>query len=56
MLEGKVEYGYGAKRYVLKPGDTMQLHGEVTHGPTALLDLPIKFLSLKVHPKQGAGG
>ena len=56
MLAGKVEYGYGAKRYVLKSGDIMQLHGEVTHGPTALLELPIKFLSLKVHPTQGAGG
>lgn len=50
MLEGIVEYGYGAKRYVLKPGDTMQLHGEVAHGPTRLVELPIRFLSLKVHP------
>lgn len=50
VLEGVVEYGYGAKRYVLKPGDTMQLHGEVAHGPTRLVELPIRFLSLKVHP------
>lgn len=50
MLEGVVEYGYGAKRYVLRAGDTMQLHGEVAHGPTSLIELPIKFLSLKVHP------
>lgn len=50
MLEGVVEYGYGAKRYTLTAGDTMQLHGEVAHGPTLLIDLPIKFLSLKVHP------
>jgi hypothetical protein len=28
----------------------MQLHGEVTHGPTVVIDLPIRFLSLKVHP------
>ncbi len=53
MIEGKVEYGYGAKRYVLKKGDTMQLHGEVAHGPTTLLELPIKFLSLKVHATPG---
>lgn len=50
MLEGVVEYGYGAKRYILKAGDTMQLHGEVAHGPTRLVELPIRFLSLKVHP------
>ena len=49
MLEGALEYGYGSKRYVLRAGDTMQLRGEVTHGPTALIELPIRFLSLKVH-------
>lgn len=50
MVEGVVEYGYGAKRYTLRKGDTMQLHGEVPHGPTGLIELPIQFLSLKVHP------
>jgi transcriptional regulator with XRE-family HTH domain len=50
MLSGVVEYGYGAKRYTLGPGDTMQLHGDVPHGPTGLIELPIQFLSLKVHP------
>jgi transcriptional regulator with XRE-family HTH domain len=50
MVEGVVEYGYGAKRYLLKKGDTMQLHGEVAHGPTQIVELPIQFLSLKVHP------
>lgn len=49
ILEGVVEYGYGSKRYTLTVGDTMQLHGEVAHGPTALIELPIRFLSLKVH-------
>jgi transcriptional regulator with XRE-family HTH domain len=50
MLKGTLEYGYGSKRHVLTAGDTMQLHGEVAHGPTALIELPIQFLSLKVHP------
>ena len=50
ILEGVVEYGYGAKRYRLHTGDTMQLHGEVAHGPTELVELPIRFLSIKVHP------
>lgn len=49
MLEGSLEYGYGSKRYELRAGDTMQLRGEVAHGPTALIKLPIRFLSLKVH-------
>ena len=50
VLEGAVEYGYGAKRYLLRQGDTMQLRGEVAHGPTALVELPVQFLSLKVYP------
>lgn len=50
VLEGVVEYGYGAKRYVLSRGDTMQLHGEVAHGPTQMVELPVQFLSVKVHP------
>jgi transcriptional regulator with XRE-family HTH domain len=50
MLEGAVEYGYGAKSYRLKTGDTMQLHGEVAHGLIELVELPIRFLSIKVHP------
>ncbi|MCP3934662.1 MAG: XRE family transcriptional regulator [Actinomycetia bacterium] len=48
IIGGAVEYGYGAKRYTLNPGDTMQFKGEVAHGPTAVLELPVQFLSLKV--------
>lgn len=50
MLEGSIEYGYGAGTYVLNPGDTMQLHGEVAHGPTRLVEVPVVFISLKVYP------
>jgi transcriptional regulator with XRE-family HTH domain len=47
MLEGRMEYSYGNARFALEPGDTLQFSGEVTHGPTALLALPIRFLSIK---------
>ena len=50
MVEGSMEYAYGARRYRLNPGDSMQLHGEVAHGPCRLIDLPVQFLSVKVHP------
>ncbi len=49
LLQGRMEYGYGAKRYLLGPGDTLQLHGEVAHGPTELVEVPLQFLSIKVH-------
>lgn len=49
VLSGSLEYGYGSNRYVLEPGDTLQIRGEVTHGPTRLIDMPVEFLSLKIH-------
>jgi hypothetical protein len=41
-----VGYGYGADRYELHPGDALQFSGEIVHGPTDLVELPIRFLSV----------
>lgn len=49
VLSGSLEYGYGSNRYVLQPGDTLQIRGVVAHGPTGVIDVPVRFLSLKVH-------
>ncbi|MEO2114070.1 MAG: helix-turn-helix domain-containing protein [Acidimicrobiales bacterium] len=49
MLEGSMDYGYGPKTYTLCVGDTIQIHGEVAHGPVALLDMPVRFMSVKVY-------
>lgn len=49
MLEGSMDYGYGPKTYTLCVGDTIQVHGEVAHGPVALLDMPVRFMSVKVY-------
>lgn len=46
MLEGAMEYGHGASRYVMRKGDALQFDGEVPHGPTRLLRTPIRFLSV----------
>ena len=50
ILEGAVDYGYGGKDYRLEAGDTMQIHGEVAHGPTEVVGLPLRFISIKVYP------
>ena len=42
-----MEYGTGTARFVLGPGDSLQLEGEVPHGPTEILELPLRFLSIK---------
>ena len=59
VLEGSLNYGYGGKAYLLNTGDTMQIHGEVAHGPVELVELPVRFISIKVYPAsepRGAGG
>ena len=47
MLEGRMEYGYGTARYVLASGDALQFEGDAPHGPVHLMELPIRFLSMK---------
>lgn len=50
MLEGTMEYGHGRSTYTLNPGDSLQLDGEGAHGPTNLVALPIRFLSVIAFP------
>ena len=50
MLEGAMDYGYGPKNYRLEAGDTIQIHGDVAHGPVTLVELPVRFMSVKVFP------
>ena len=47
MITGRLEYLCGSSRYVLEPGDALQFVGEVPHGPNALIELPIQFISVK---------
>lgn len=47
MISGRLEYMCGNSRYLLEPGDAMQFVGEVPHGPTSLIELPIQFISIK---------
>ena len=50
MLEGTMEYGHSRQIYRLTPGDSLQLDGEGEHGPTNLIELPIRFLSVIAFP------
>ena len=49
MLAGVMEYGYGRQRYKMERGDTLQFEGDIPHGPTMLIKLPIRFLSITVY-------
>ncbi len=46
ILEGRIEYRHGKNTYVMGPGDSLTLRGEVPHGPERLIRLPIRMLSI----------
>ena len=46
MLEGVVEYTHGENAYVLSTGDALQFDGQAPHGPSRIIDLPIRYLSV----------
>jgi quercetin dioxygenase-like cupin family protein len=47
VVSGRLEYSYGRRHVLLEPGDSLQLLGEVLHGPGTLIELPIRMLSVK---------
>ena len=49
MLEGAMDYGHGGAVYEMRPGDALQLDGEVPHGPVRLSGLPVRFLSVTAY-------
>ncbi len=53
MLEGEVGYRHGDKVYVLRPGDSLYFDADVPHGPDELRKLPIRFLSVISHVREG---
>jgi transcriptional regulator with XRE-family HTH domain len=46
MLEGEVIYQHSDKKFQLQPGDSLFFDGDVPHGPSNLVKLPIRFLSI----------
>jgi DNA-binding XRE family transcriptional regulator len=46
ILEGRIEYRHGKNIYLMAPGDSLTLRGEVPHGPERLIRLPIRMLSI----------
>jgi ribosome-binding protein aMBF1 (putative translation factor) len=49
MLEGTMDYSYGREHYRMEKGDTLQFEGDIPHGPTKLVKLPIRFLSITIY-------
>ena len=49
MLSGTMDYSYGREHYRMEKGDTLQFEGDIPHGPTKLVKLPIRFLSITIY-------
>lgn len=50
VVQGIMEYGHGRSVYRMEPGDSLTLDGEGAHGPTRLIQLPVRFLSVIAFP------
>jgi transcriptional regulator with XRE-family HTH domain len=53
ILEGRIEYRHGKHTYMMGPGDSLTLRGEVPHGPERLIRLPIRMLSIIMYAEAG---
>jgi transcriptional regulator with XRE-family HTH domain len=51
MLQGVMEYTCSRQHYRMEPGDTLQFEGDIPHGPTMLIKLPIRFLSITFYDR-----
>lgn len=51
VLQGRVEYRFGDKTYILEPGDAFTFSGDVVHGPERMLDDRAKFLAIIMYPE-----
>lgn len=52
MLEGRLLYRHGDTSYELNPGDAILFDSGALHGPQALLQHPLKYLSVIVYPRE----
>ena len=50
MLRGEVVYRHGNRTYRMAAGDSLFFDSDAPHGPEELIELPIQFLSIIIHP------
>lgn len=55
VLEGRMGYRHGDRVYKMSPGDSLFFDADVPHGPEALEELPIHFLSIIAYPHGSEG-
>ena len=53
MVDGRMDYHHGGQTYAMEPGDSLFFDADAPHGPENLHDLPIRFLTVIVYPREG---
>jgi transcriptional regulator with XRE-family HTH domain len=53
LLSGELVYRHGRRSYTLRPGDALTFRGDVAHGPTKLVKVPIRMLSIVIYGEVG---
>jgi transcriptional regulator with XRE-family HTH domain len=52
MLSGKVRYLHAGRSYLLEPGDALFFDAAARHGPEALIETPMQYLSIIIYPRR----
>jgi mannose-6-phosphate isomerase-like protein (cupin superfamily) len=52
MLSGKVRYRHADRSYVMERGDALFFDAAARHGPEALIEKPMCYLSIIIYPRQ----
>jgi transcriptional regulator with XRE-family HTH domain len=50
VLNGSLDYRHGEETYHLEPGDSLFFDGTIIHGPVAVQNPPVRFLSIISNP------
>lgn len=51
MLDGSMDYRHGDETFRLNPGDSLYFDGMISHGPLAVYNPPVRFLSIISNPR-----
>ena len=52
ILEGRITYRHGDRTWAMAPGDSLFFDADAPHGPEELTELPIRFLSILIEPRE----
>ncbi len=52
MLSGRVSYRHSDRTYLMESGDALFFDAAARHGPEELLEVPMRYLSIIIYPRE----